>query len=57
MWDIKQILTSFTQAMDTNYHRLSDLGATIIPCLAARDDSSPEITSAMIVCTITLVVD
>ena len=26
MWDIKQILTSFTRAMDTNYH-----GATIIP--------------------------
>ena len=56
MWDIKQILTSFTRAMDTNYHRLGDLGATIFPRLAAREDSSPEITSAMIVCTITLVV-
>ena len=57
MWDIKQILTSFTRAMDTNYHRLSDLGATIFSRLAAREDGSPEITSAMIVCTITLVVD
>ena len=24
MWDIKQILTSFTLAMDTKYHRLGD---------------------------------
>ena len=48
MWDIKKILTSFTRAMDTNYHRLGDLGVTSKP---------PEITSAMIVFTITLVVD
>ena len=34
MWDIKQILTSFTRAMDTYYHRLGDLGATIIHSLA-----------------------
>ena len=45
----KQILIDY-EGNGTNYHRRGDLGATIFPSRKAREDGSPEITEAMIVC-------
>ena len=61
MWDIKQIITSFTRVMETNYRRLGGLGPPL-SCLAAtrpasRQDSGPKPPWRTIVRPITLVVD
>ena len=45
----KQILIDY-EGNGANYHRRGALGATIFPSRKPREDGSPEITEAMIVC-------
>ena len=49
MYKMKQILIN-DEGNGANYHHRGDLGATIFSSRKARDDGSPEITEAMIVC-------